>query len=287
MCNCLSLEPQRTHWAVLWNTEEQRVRWEQTRPGLLSQHTATLCALLIMEMTRKKNWLLNHMIILMSLEKAITPAWSQFVSLYMSTNSFAIYNSQEVMATAQDDVEPWLRRPLISKADLELQETWVLHIGRYWTVELQTVLWSPEWSTPAENTVRTPQLLLAPVTNDALEISLHHSLCPSLPEFVDRLLIWIPTLSATYLKGRPSFDQNPDGELALGTICHLYPGVASVSSTSSTVSPTSKRRPLLPERHVHPTTKWCFSSQGSYLNYRVKGIVGVICEGESPETKMG
>lgn len=220
------------------------------------------------------------MIILMSLEKAITPAWPQFVSLYTSTIPFAVYNSQEVMATAQDDVEAWLRRPLISKAGLELQEIWVLHIGRYWTGKLQKVLWSPEWPTPAENTVKTPQLLLARVTNDALEISLHHSLCPSLPELVDRLLIWIPTLSATYLKGRPSFDQNPDGELALGTICDLYPGVSSVSSTSSTASPTSNRRPLLPERHVHPTTKWCFSSQGSYLNYRVKGTVGVICEGE-------
>lgn len=91
------------------------------------------------------------------------------------------------MATAQDDVQAWLRRPLISKADLELQEIWVLHSGPYLTVELQKVLWSLEWPTPAENTVKTPQLLLAHVTNDPLEMSLHNSLCPSLPELVGRL----------------------------------------------------------------------------------------------------
>lgn len=47
------------------------------------------CALLIMEMIKKKPDS-YHMIILISLEKAITPAGSQFVSLYTSTNAFAL-----------------------------------------------------------------------------------------------------------------------------------------------------------------------------------------------------
>lgn len=65
------------------------------------------------------------------------------------------------------------------------------------------------------------------------------------------LLTQTLTFPTTYLKACPSFDQNPNGELALGTICLLYPGVASARSKPSAASPTSKRSPRLPGRQAY------------------------------------
>lgn len=96
-----------------------------------------------------------------------------------------------------------------------------------------------------------------------------------------------------YLKGCPSLSQNPNGELALGTICHRYPGVATVRSKPSTASPTSNRSPRLPVRHAClisirrlPSPNWGttlpWTTEWSWSRYYLQRWVSWDLEGVVP-----
>lgn len=117
-------------------------------------------------------------------------------------------------------------------------------------VHLQKACVALTWLTLVENSVQTVvELVDVPISppENLIACCILVSPRPVKKDTSDRNSAF-PT---AYLKGSPSFDQNPDGELAFGTICHWYPGMPEVRSKPSTASPTSNRSPRFPVKHAY------------------------------------
>lgn len=128
-------------------------------------------------------------------------------------------------------------------------------------VHLQKACVALTWLTLVENSVQTVvELVDVPISppGNLIACCILVSPRPVKKDTSDRNSAF-PT---AYLKGSPSFDQNPDGELAFGTICHWYPRhawgeIQALDSFSNfkqkpsvpckTCIPHKHRRPFIPK----------------------------------------